>query len=91
MAYTERSTIVDLLIKIPRWTSEPCGILKGPQFFQKVQNLSKKGPISQMPPLGNLIKISLYGVSEGVKEISSYELVLSWARFFCLFSGREHA
>ena len=38
------------------WTSEPCGILKGPQFFKKVKNLSKKGPKSQMPPLGDLIK-----------------------------------
>ena len=52
--FTEWSTIVDLLIKIP-WTSEPCGILNGPQFFQKVQNLSKRSKISNAP-LGNLIK-----------------------------------
>ena len=47
-AYTERSTIVDLLIKIP--DLEPCGILKGLQFFQKIQNLSKKSKISNAPP-----------------------------------------
>ena len=32
------------------WTSEPCSILKGPQFCQKVQNLSKRSKISNVPP-----------------------------------------
>ena len=45
------------------WTSEPCSILKGPQFFQKVQNLSKRSKISNVPPpLGNMIQISLVAV-----------------------------
>ena len=46
MQHTERSTIVDLLIKIPG----PATYLKVHIFFQKVQNLSKRSKISNVSP-----------------------------------------
>ena len=60
-AYTERSTIADLSIKIPG-PLNPAAYWRS-TFFSKGQKCVKKGPTSQMPPpLGNLIKISLHTV-----------------------------
>ena len=55
-AYTERSTIVDLLIKIPGPLNPAAYTERSTIFSKGPKVVLKKGPKSQMPPFGNLIK-----------------------------------
>ena len=77
-AYTERSTIVDLLIKI-----QPCGILKVHNVFKRSKICQKRSKISNAPAWKfdkNIPDLRSRGMNEYILGLCHGQSSVPWCR-----------